>query len=295
MTTPPTATSARAARSGRPAGRLRGWTPGWTAARAAKVPEITAVFWLVKVLTTGMGEAASDYLGETSLVLGALVGVGSLVGALAWQLRAREYSAVRYWTAVSAVAVFGTMTADITHVVTDLPYAVTTVVWAVVVAVLFTAWWRVEGTLSIHHVDSTRRELFYWATVLATFALGTAAGDLTGLALGWGFLPSGLLFGAAMLVPLAAWRLGLSPVAAFWSAYVLTRPFGASFADWLGKPAQVGGGVGLGDGPVTLAALVAIAVLVGVLAVTRADVQRADLQRGDVQRGERVTAGEGAA
>ncbi|WP_109775316.1 hypothetical protein [Quadrisphaera granulorum] len=293
---PPTAASTGAIPPAhRPRARTRGLPIAWTTARAAKVPEITAVFWLVKVLTTGMGEAASDYLGETSLVLGGLVGVGSLVGALAWQLRAREYSAVRYWTAVSAVAVFGTMTADITHVVTGLSYAVTTAAWAVVVAVLFTAWWRVEGTLSIHDVDSTRRELFYWATVLATFALGTAAGDLTGLALGWGFLPSGLLFGAAMVVPLVAWRLGLSPVAAFWSAYVLTRPFGASFADWLGKPAHVGGGVGLGDGPVTLAALVAIAALVGVLAVTRADVQRADVQRADVQRGERVPAEEGAA
>lgn len=275
MTTPPTTTPPTTPRTTRtPRRRSGGWTTGWTTARTAKGPEITAVFWLVKVLTTGMGEAASDYLGETSLVLGGLVGVGSLVGALAWQLRAREYSAVRYWTAVSAVAVFGTMTADITHVVTGLSYAVTTAAWAVVVAVLFTAWWKVEGTLSIHAVDSTRRECFYWATVLATFALGTAAGDLTGLALGWGFLASGLLFGAAMLVPLAAWRLGLSPVVAFWSAYVLTRPFGASFADWLGKPAHVGGGVGLGDGLVTVVALAAIAALVGVLAVTRADVQR---------------------
>ncbi|TXR56979.1 COG4705 family protein [Quadrisphaera setariae] len=274
-TTPPTTTPPTTPRTTRtPRRRSGGWTTGWTTARTAKVPEITAVFWLVKVLTTGMGEAASDYLGETSLVLGGLVGVGSLVGALAWQLRAREYSAVRYWTAVSAVAVFGTMTADITHVVTGLSYAVTTAAWAVVVAVLFTAWWKVEGTLSIHAVDSTRRECSYWATVLATFALGTAAGDLTGLALGWGFLASGLLFGAAMLVPLAAWRLGLSPVVAFWSAYVLTRPFGASFADWLGKPAHVGGGVGLGDGLVTVVALAAIAALVGVLAVTRADVQR---------------------
>ncbi|WP_211319725.1 hypothetical protein [Quadrisphaera granulorum] len=237
------------------------------------MPEITVAFWLVKVLTTGMGEAASDWLGETSLVIGGAVGVGSLVLALWWQLRAREYSAVRYWTAVSAVAVFGTMTADITHVVTGLSYALTTAGWAAAVAVVFTVWWRVEGTLSIHDVDTPRRELFYWTTVLATFALGTAAGDLTGLALGWGFLPAGLLFGAAMLVPLVAWRLGLSPVVAFWSAYVLTRPFGASFADWLGKPAHIGGGVGLGDGLVTVVALAAIAVLVGFLAVTRADVQ----------------------
>ncbi len=240
----------------------------------AKVPEITAVFWLVKVLTTGMGEAASDYLAHTTLVLGGAVGVTALVAALWWQLRAREYSTVRYWSAVSAVAVFGTMTADITHVVTGLSYAMTTAGWALVVARAVHRWWRSEGTLSIHDVDTPRRERFYWATVLATFALGTAAGDLTGLALGWGFLPSGVLFGAAMLVPLAAWRLGLSPVAAFWAAYVLTRPFGASFADWLAKPADIGGGVGLGGGPVTLVSLAVIAVLVAVLAVTGADAQR---------------------
>jgi uncharacterized membrane-anchored protein len=245
----------------------------------AKVPEITALFWVVKVLTTGMGEAASDYLGETSLVLGGAVGVGALVVALWLQLRAREYSAVRYWAAVSAVAVFGTMTADITHVVTGLSYAVTTAAWAVAVAALFTWWWRSEGTLSIHAVDSPRRERFYWATVLATFALGTAAGDLTGLMLGWGFLPSGLLFAAAMLVPLAAWRLGASPVAVFWAAYVLTRPLGASFADWLGKPHAIGGGVGVGDGLVTVVSLVLIAALVGVLAVTRLDVQRPRAER----------------
>jgi uncharacterized membrane-anchored protein len=241
---------------------------------AAKVPEITVLFWVVKVLTTGMGEAASDYLGETSLVLGGLVGVGGFVLALWWQLRSPAYSAPVYWTAVGMVAVFGTIVADVLHVATDLSYSITTAFYAVVVAVLFALWYRSEGTLSIHSITTARRERFYWATVLATFALGTAAGDWTGLTLGWGFLPSGLLFLAAIAVPLVAWRLGANEIAAFWAAYVLTRPLGASFADWLGKDHDKGNGVGLGDGPVTLACLVLIALLVGYLAVTRSDVQQ---------------------
>jgi len=242
-------------------------------AAAAKVPEITALFWVVKVLTTGMGEAASDYLGETSLVLGGVVGVGGLVLALYLQLRSRTYRAPLYWSAVAMVAVFGTIVADVLHVATGLGYGVTTVVYAVVVAGLFAAWHASEGTLSIHSITTPRRERFYWATVLATFALGTAAGDLTGLTLHLGFLASGLLFLAAIAVPLLAWRRGLNATAAFWSAYVITRPLGASFADWAGKEHEVGGGLGLGDGPVTLVTLAVIAALVAWLTATRSDVQ----------------------
>jgi uncharacterized membrane-anchored protein len=241
---------------------------------AAKVPEITAVFWLVKVLTTGMGEAASDYLGETDLVLGGVVGVGGFALAMWLQLRSRRYSAPTYWFAVSMVAVFGTIVADVLHVATGLSYYVTTVVYALVVAALFALWHRTEGTLSIHSIDTPRRELFYWATVLATFALGTAAGDLVGLTLHLGFLSAGLFFLAAIAVPLVAWRLGLDAVAAFWAAYVLTRPLGASFADWLGKEHEVGGGLGFGDGQVTLVVLAAIAALVAWVTATGADVQR---------------------
>jgi uncharacterized membrane-anchored protein len=164
------------------------------------------------------------------------------------------------------VAVFGTMAADLLHVVLGLSYLVTTPLYAVTLAVVLAWWYSSEGTLSIHSITTRRRERFYWATVLTSFALGTAAGDLTAATLGLGFLDSGFLFGAMILVPLAAWRLGLNEVAAFWAAYILTRPLGASFADWFGKPPSLTG-LGLGDGTVTwttLAAIVALVAWVGV-------------------------------
>lgn len=246
-------------------------SPGIT---AAKVPEITVLFWVVKVLTTGMGEAASDYLGETNLILGGVVGVGGFVLALRLQLRAERYRAPVYWFCVSMIAVFGTILADVLHVASGLPLWATSALYALAVAVMFTWWRRSEGTLDVHSITTVRRERFYWATVLATFALGTAVGDLTGLAMHLGFLPSGLLFTAAIAVPLIAWRAGASPIATFWAAYVLTRPLGASFADWLGKEHSIGAGLGLGDGPVTLVAIALIAVLVSVMVRRGDDVQR---------------------
>nr|WP_269778696.1 hypothetical protein [Microlunatus antarcticus] len=165
------------------------------------------------------------------------------------------------------------MAADGVHLV-GLPYAVTTVFYLVVVGVLFFCWHRSEGTLSIHSITTRRRELFYWATVLASFALGTAAGDFTADQLRLGYLPSVAIFAVAIAVPAVGWRFfRLNPVVAFWVAYVLTRPLGASIADWLGKPAAHGGGLGLGDGPVAGVAAVIIALLVGYLAVRRTDVQ----------------------
>nr|WP_208971045.1 hypothetical protein [Kineococcus rubinsiae] len=241
---------------------------------APKVPEITAVFWLVKVLTTGMGEAASDYLGTTNLVLGGVVGVGGFLLALRWQLRSPRYSPPVYWTCVAMIAVFGTIVADVLHVATGLSYDVTSAVYALAVAVLLAWWWRSEGTVDVHSITTPRRERFYWATVIATFALGTAVGDLTGLTLHLGFLPSGLLFLAAIAVPLVAWRAGANPVLTFWAAYVLTRPLGASFADWVAKPHDVGAGLGVGDGPVALVALAAIAVLVALVTVRHRDAGR---------------------
>lgn len=241
---------------------------------APKVPEITALFWVIKVLTTGMGESTSDYLGETSLVLGGVVGVGGLLLALWWQLRRHAYHAPTYWFAVVMVAVFGTIMADVVHVVLQLPYAVTTTGYAVATAAVFLVWYRCEGTLSIHSIVTRRRELFYWTAVLLSFALGTAAGDLTALALHWGFLASGVLFLALICVPLLLWKLGLHGTAAFWPAYVLTRPLGASFADWLGKSHRIGGGLGYGDDVVSLVALVLITALVGYVAVSRTDVQQ---------------------
>ena len=262
---PPPATGA--VRTGAPAAR-----GGSTL--AVKVPAITALFWVVKTLTTGMGEALSDYLAGTDLVVAVAFGVLGLAAALTLQLRTRRYVAPIYWFAVAMVAVFGTMAADAVHLV-GLPYAVTTTVYLVVVGALFWLWRRSEGTLSVHSITTRRRELFYWTTVLASFALGTAAGDFTADQLRLGYLPSVGLFAAAIALPAVGWRFfRLNPVVAFWTAYVLTRPLGASIADWLGKPASHGGGLGLGDGPVAGVAVALIAALVTYLTLRRSDVQR---------------------
>jgi len=239
---------------------------------AAKVPEITALFWVIKVLTTGMGEASSDYLGNLNLALAGVVGVGGIVLALRWQLRASSYNAWRYWFAVMMVAVFGTMAADVLHVA-GIPYVATTILYAVAVTVVLFLWYRSEGTLSIHSVTTRRRETYYWLTVLATFALGTAAGDLTATSMNLGFFSSGWIFVAVIAIPLVGWRFGLNPIVAFWFAYVVTRPLGASFADWFGKARSVDGGLGYGDGTVAGIALVAIAALVGFVAYTGRGVQ----------------------
>ncbi|MEU9346984.1 hypothetical protein AB0D74_37845 [Streptomyces sp. NPDC048278] len=238
---------------------------------ANKVPEVTVYFWIIKVLTTGMGETASDLLAR---VLGPIpaVGLGGLLLAvsLVVQFAVRRYIAWVYWTAVVMVSVFGTMAADVLHVGLGVPYALSTPFFLVVLAGVFALWYAVERTLSIHGIRTRRRETFYWATVLATFALGTAAGDLTATA-GLGYFGSVVLFAVAISLPAIAHRgRALNAVAAFWTAYVITRPLGASLADWM----AVGhgrGGLGLGLAPVTLAWTAAIVCFVGYLAVSRRD------------------------
>jgi uncharacterized membrane-anchored protein len=244
-----------------------------------KVPQATALFWIIKVLTTGMGETASDFLAHT-LEPPVAVGIGGvgLAAGLAAQFWAARYRAGIYWFAVVMVSIFGTMAADVLHVGLGIPYAVSTVAFAVALAAILWLWYRTEGTLSIHSVTAGRREVFYWATVLATFALGTAVGDLTAATLGWGYLGSGLIFAAAIAVPALAFRARrLGPIAAFWTAYVITRPLGASFADWMGV-STARGGLGVGTGPITVAWAAVIAALVGYLVYTRAD--RAQLPTG---------------
>jgi uncharacterized membrane-anchored protein len=235
---------------------------------AAKVPEITVIFWVIKVLTTGMGEATSDALANGNLVLAGAVGLLGFLIAMWLQFRTPHYVAVVYWFAVMMVAVFGTMAADGLHTGIGIPYVASTAFYAAVLVVVFCLWYRSEGTLSIHSITTRRREVFYWLTVLATFALGTAAGDLTATTLKLGFFSSGIVFAIAIAVPLVAWRFGLNPVVAFWCAYILTRPLGASFADWFGKPHSIGGGLGYGDGTVAAILTVVIVVLVGYVAVT---------------------------
>jgi uncharacterized membrane-anchored protein len=229
---------------------------------APKVPEIAAIFWVLKILTTGVGESASDFLGQVSVPLAGLIGISGIVVALRMQFRTREYRAPVYWLTVMMVAVFGTMVADGVKDGAGISYVVSTAVASIAVATVFYLWWRSEGTLSIHSINSRRREKFYWAAVLATFALGTAAGDLTAITLNIGFFGSAVLFAGLIAIPaLAWWKLSLDPVIAFWACYVLTRPLGASFADWFGKPASATG-LGLGDGVVTAIGVAVFAALV---------------------------------
>ncbi|MFE1923355.1 hypothetical protein ACFW91_12385 [Streptomyces asoensis] len=238
---------------------------------ANKVPEVTVYFWIIKVLTTGMGETASDLLARTlgpipAVALGGL----ALAASLAVQFTVRRYVAWAYWTAVVMVSVFGTMAADVLHVGLGVPYGVSTPAFLVMLAAVFGLWYASEHTLSIHTIRTRRREAFYWAAVLATFALGTATGDLTATA-GFGYLGSVALFAVAICVPALAHRFwALGAVTAFWTAYVITRPLGASLADWMALP-HTRGGLALGLAPVTLAWTVAIIGFVGYLAVSQPD------------------------
>jgi len=169
---------------------------------ARKVPEITIFFWIIKLLTTGMGETTSDYLvfNINPYVAVALGGIGLAVSLLL-QLVVRRYIAWVYWLAVLMVAVFGTMIADVIHIVLHVPYLVSSICFAVALAIIFVAWFATERTLSIHSIYTFRRELFYWATVMATFALGTAVGDMTASTLHLGYFVSGLLFAALFALP----------------------------------------------------------------------------------------------
>jgi uncharacterized membrane-anchored protein len=239
--------------------------PGAAAEAWSKVPEVTLLFWVTKILTTGMGETTSDFLAKSlGPVIAGPIGVLGLVLTLRWQFRAERYSPWVYWSAIVMVSVFGTMAADVVHLA-GIPYAVTTSVFSLVLAAILLSWYASEGTLSIHSIRTRRREKFYWATVLATFALGTATGDLTAGTLHLGYFSSGLLFTALFAVPALARMMGLNAVAAFWWAYVLTRPLGASFADWMGVPSSRSG-LGWGTGPVSLVLTVFIAALVAFLA-----------------------------
>ena len=237
-----------------------------------KVPEITAWFWIVKVLTTGMGEATSDFLvHDLSPAIAVVIGFVVFVIAMTLQFASPRYRTWLYWLAVSMVAVFGTMAADVLHVGLHIPYVISTAFYAVVLTVIFVLWYRTEGTLSIHSIYTRRREAFYWATVLATFALGTAAGDLTATTVGLGYFGSGIMYLIVIAVPAVAYRwLGLNAIAGFWFAYIVTRPLGASFADWLAFPPSRG--LGYGHGTVSLVSSLIIVVLVGYLAVTGKDV-----------------------
>jgi uncharacterized membrane-anchored protein len=241
---------------------------------ALRVPEITVAFWVIKGLSTGMGEATSDYLVHTiTPALAVLLGFAGFVVALVLQFKMGRYTPWTYWFAVVMVGTFGTMAADVLHVGLGVPYTASTVFYAFILLGVFVAWQRTEKTLSIHSIDTPRREGFYWAAVVATFAMGTALGDLTAYTLHLGYFTSAILFAGIIAVPAVGFRwFRWNAVFSFWFAYVINRPLGASIADGLGKP-KSSGGLGLGAGPVALVLGALIVGMVGYLAVTESDVQ----------------------
>ena len=240
---------------------------------ALKVPaRVAAMFWAIKLLTTAFGESTSDYLvHNVNPYLAVIGGFVLFAVAMTLQLRVNRYVPGVYWLAVAMVALFGTMAADVLHVEFGVPYIASTILFAVMLIAVFWWWSRVEPTLSIHSITTERRELFYWAAVLATFAMGTALGDLAAYTVNLGFLSAGVVFAVLFALPgLVYLGLRVNPVVAFWSAYVMTRPLGASFADWTGKGRHQGG-VGIGDGPVAFVLAALIVAGVAYLAVSRSD------------------------
>jgi uncharacterized membrane-anchored protein len=250
-----------------------------------KVPEVTVYFWIIKVLTTGMGETTSDFLVKSiNPIIAVGIGAIGLAIALILQFGARRYVPWIYWLAVVMVAIFGTMAADILHIVIGVPYLISSIFFLIALAVIFFLWYKVEKTLSIHSIYTRSREIFYWATVMATFALGTAVGDMTATTMHLGYFSSGVVFAILIAIVTAAHYvtkgvLSLehrhqtrNAVLAFWLAYIFTRPLGASFADWMGV-SHGRGGLDWGTGWVSLVLAVLIACFVAYLTVTREDVE----------------------
>jgi uncharacterized membrane-anchored protein len=244
--------------SGDPVGQNEGGRP-WL----SKVPEVTVIFWVIKILTTGMGETTSDFLvHRINPPIAVAIGGACFLITLAVQFFMPRFNIWIYWLAVVMVSVFGTMAADVLHVGLGVSYWISTTVFGVSLLMILLVWFWSERTLSIHSIRTKRREVFYWATVLTTFALGTAAGDMTASSLGLGYFVSGLMFAAVIAVPaIAFWKFGLPEIPAFWFAYIVTRPLGASFADWMGVSHERGG-LDWGTGPVSLVLAILICVFV---------------------------------
>jgi uncharacterized membrane-anchored protein len=246
----------------------------------SKVPEITAYFWIIKVLCTTVGETAADFLNVnlnfglagTSVVTGILLAI-----ALAFQFRANKYIPGVYWLAVALISVFGTLVTDNLTDALGVPLEFSTILFGILLAFTFLAWYAAEKTLSIHSIFTRRREAFYWLAILFTFALGTAAGDLMAEGLGLGYSVTGLIVAAAIAVTAVAWRLRLHSVLAFWVIYILTRPLGASIGDYLSQPAGHGG-LGLGATMTSVIFVAGIFAVVAYLSLTRRDVVQAEAQ-----------------
>src|SRR6266702_1529240 len=193
-----------------------------------KVPEVILLFWVIKLLTTAMGESTSDFMvHHFDPIIAVIIGFISFAVAIFVQFWARKYVTWIYWLAVTMVAVFGTMAADVVHIGLGVPYLISTICFAIALTIIFLVWYKVEKTLSIHSISTPRREIFYWLTVITTFALGTATGDMTAVTLNLGYLVSGILFAVLFAIPLIAQKVfKANKVFTFWTAYIVTRPFG---------------------------------------------------------------------
>lgn len=245
--------------------------------KTKKVPDLSVHFWVIKILSTAMGEALSDFLVHTiDPVIAVLIGAVGLTIALIIQFTSKSYKPWKYWLTVSMVAIFGTMSADVLHIGLGVPYIVSTIFFGIALAAVFFVWYKTEKSLSIHSIYTVRREIFYWLTVMTTFALGTATGDMTAHTLGLGFLASGILFTLLFAIPAILYFVfKLNEVVLFWIAYILTRPLGASFADWLGVPHDMGG-LDFGRGWVSLVLIVLIVGMVIYTSLIKNDLRQTD-------------------
>jgi uncharacterized membrane-anchored protein len=238
-----------------------------------KVPEVTAYFWIIKVLCTTVGESFADYINETlgfGLTNTTLAFSAALAVVMVLQFRASEYVPGIYWLAVVLISVVGTLLTDNLTDAQGVALGTSTVIFAILLAAVFGLWYAKERTLSIHSIVTTPRESFYWLVVLVTFALGTAAGDWTLDLTGWGPGPSVLLPAGLIALTFAAWKLGAGPVLTFWIGYILTRPLGANIGDFLGSSSD-DGGLGLGTLVTSLVFLGTILAVVIYLTVTKKD------------------------
>jgi uncharacterized membrane-anchored protein len=240
-----------------------------------KVPEVTLFFWVIKIMCTTVGETAADYLNvnlgfglsNTTYVAAALLAV-----LLVIQFTLRRYIPVSYWSVVVVISVFGTLITDNMTDAHNVPLTTSTSIFAGILAIVFAVWFAFERTLSIHTIFTTRREAFYWLAILFTFALGTAAGDLVAEKYSLGYGPSIAIWGGAIgAITLAHYALRLNAVLAFWLAYILTRPLGASIGDFMSQHSKKYGGLGLGATGTSYIFLGCILALVAFLTITKRD------------------------
>jgi uncharacterized membrane-anchored protein len=248
----------------------------------SKAPELTIFFWIIKVLVTTVGDTFADFLSDTvalGLTLTTVAMTVALLVALIFQFRAQRYIPGLYWLVVALISIVGTLLTDNILDNIGVPLEATAVAFAVALAVTFVVWYRAERSLSVHTIDTNRREGFYWLAILLTFALGTAADDLTAERLGWGYATAAVFFAVLIaVVAVARLRFGLNAVLAFWIAYVLTRPFGASLGGLLSQPRD-DGGAGLGTAAISIAFLFTIVAVVTYLSVSRRDAPQLNAKR----------------